>query len=107
MIPVFNADVRRLLFTNNIARNPEQVDYRNKAYTARFAELSFERELTLSGMTGNADNREILIALDAGDAVPEAGREVVTDSKGERWRIEAVNHDIGADCYRLTANKIN
>jgi len=106
-IPAYNNDVRRTLFLNNIARKPEQIDFRSKAYIARFSELSFERNMQLSAMEGRSDNMELMLALDNGESMPVSARERVKDSQGQYWLIQEVRKDLGADCYICIVNKIN
>jgi hypothetical protein len=103
----YKTDVRRMVFLKNIERKPEQIEYRGNTYIARFAELSFERNMQLAAFEGRSDNMELLLALNSGDAAPEPQKERLKDYKGIHWLITNVRKDIGENCYVCTVNRIN
>lgn len=109
-IPEYPSDIARLRVLNNIARRPSPAVFRERELKARFSLPSRSRQMQLAGMLNVTDALECMIALDAGDAAPESGRDTIfrklPDGAAEEFDIIDVQSLDGDGCFTLTLSKI-
>jgi hypothetical protein len=111
-MPALDACLRRGLFRSHIYRRPVDIKLRGVSYVAAQNEQSYQRKATLSAFDDQTADLEIMLALPAGVAAPEANStdEIEVFSRivpgtvrtSKKYRITNVQSDIGPDCYQLT-----
>lgn len=109
IIPQYPSDLARNRLQCVIARSSTIVNIDGKEYCGRVGFPSLKRKIELSGMELE-DVREIIVALNKGDAIPQARYSElrIANSNGteEFFNIEEVEKLDGDDCYKLTARKL-
>lgn len=111
-MPALDASIRGGVFRSHIYRRPLDILFRSLPYTAAKNEPSTQRKMNLAGFTQEIADLEIMLALPAGTAAPEANStdEVRvydplrpgTTRTYKDYRITNVQSDIAPDCYQLT-----